>query len=432
MAERSDLLQKRGRPNIVLLVIDCGRPDRFSTYGHYRSTTPHMDALAANGIVYEKAYSVDTATPLSHFALMSGQSDWNGRAWLDTAGIAGRLAFLYRRVLRRLGISDYVGGYEHSRHSLLAALKAQGYFTLGLSANQLVSPSTLKPYAGFDAYLEDELFAGLESDPIIEKRLKHYGVIDSKANRQAVYLTADRVMGLAQARLAEEASEQPFFLFMNVMDCHDPYLVHEDYEEDFGFVSNSPFNSDLRNRQRDESIASHWTDTRDLDSATVDLLRWNYDRCLGYVDAQLGQFVNWLDERDQLENTVFFILADHAEQLGERGRFTHSLAPSEEQLHIPLIVSGGGYTAAGQRVDAHVSLVDVRPSIFDLLALNDSFTHRSGQSLFTPQRSGTRPAVIADASESRSETLMGGAREEVTPEELDVMEARLRDLGYLD
>ena len=336
-----NLLKQRGKPNIVLLVIDCGRWDRFSAYGHYRPTTPNIDALAASGLIFEQAYSVDTATPLSHFALMSGQADWSGRAWLKTASLRQKVHFLWRRLLRRLGLTDYVGGFDEQRHSLVALLREAGYFTLGLSANHLVSPKTMQAYRGFEVFPEEALSAGLYEDPLVEERLRHFRVADTKANRQAVYLTADRVLGTAKQSLLEAnpGFERPFFLFVNLMDCHDPYLVHPDFKEDFGFKPNSSFNGDLRNRELPRHKANgapyRWTDSEDLDPQTVDLLRWNYDRCLAYVDQQLGLFRDFLEAEGQAQNTVFVITADHGEQLGESSFFTHSQQPTEYQSRSP-------------------------------------------------------------------------------------------------
>lgn len=436
-------LKQRGKANIVVMVIDADRADRFSCYGHYRKTTPNIDLLAEQGLIFEGAYTVDTASPLSHFALISGQSDWNGRAWLTKENWLGKMGFLVRRLLRRFRLTDYVGGYEHKRHALAMMLREQGYASIGISANQLVSPKTMKAYEGFDAFPEDELYEGLENDPLVEKRLKHFGLKDTKLNRLAVYLTADRVMRIAKKQIVRKSTnfEAPFFLFMNVMDCHDPYLSHPDYKEDFGFLANSSFNGDLRSRKgiqeaNENSVAdqSAWMQTDDLDSATIDLLRWNYDRSLGYVDQQIGFFVNWLEENQQMDNTVFFILSDHGEQLGEAGFFTHSQKPREFQMRIPLIVSGTKYINGTRRISYRVSIVDIRASIFDLIGVDDPFKHRSGESLFT-ERKDTFSAGDNQQSNplaDRSSQLMGGKREEVSEKELALMEERLRDLGYLD
>ncbi len=431
------LLKQHGKPNIVLIVIDSCRADRFSTYGHYRPTTPHIDELATNGLLFENAYSIDTATPLSHFALMSGQRDWNGRAWLEHASLGQRMTFLFRRVLRRLGLTDYVGGYDEQRHSLLKTLRSAGYFTLGISANHLVSPQTMPAYKGFDAYPEEKLSEGLFDDPWIKKRLKAFKVADTRANRQAVYFTADRVFNLAQESLQAENPEfeQPFFLFVNLMDCHDPYLVHSDYIEDFGFKPNSDFNGDLRNRSIPASKPTgetfRWTDSLDLDPQTVDLLRWNYDRCLGYADQQIGAFRGFLATMGQVENTVFIITADHGEQLGEHGFFTHSQNPTEQQTHIPLVVSGPQFVQSGHRIAERVSLVDIRPSVFDLIGIDDPFEHHSGSSLF---KLGARQKASGSmvGNRDREDALLGKSRDKVTDKELALMEARLRDLGYMD
>ncbi len=437
LSNPSSLLVKSGRPNIVVLVIDAARYDHFSCYGYYRPTTPTIDALARQGLQFENATTVDTASPLAHFALLSGQADWEGRAWLARANLAERARFLARQLGRKLGLVKHVAGYEHSQHSLLKLLRELGYTTAGISANFLVSPETLQPYEGFDEFAERQLLDGYLADKECVAQLAEYGLVNKNSNRQAVYFRAGRLFDLADAatRRAGE-QEQPFFLFMNVMDCHDPYLPHPEQRERFGFEPQSNFNGDLRHRPAAEQamadgISQAWTYSDDLTPADIDLLRWNYDRCLNYVDTQVGRFMGMLEERGQAENTVFFILADHGELLGEHGRLGHSLEPTPELMRIPLIVSGPAYVQAGVRVTTPAGIVDIRPAITDLLGVADPFRERSGESLFATRRKEILPARN-DSGVGRQTALLGEGRAAVSAEELSVMQERLRDLGYLD
>ena len=418
------------RPNIALLVIDCGRPDHFSGYGYYRQTTPFMDGLAARGRLYRNAFSVATSTPLSHFALMSGQADWGGRAWLQDADANARFLYYARRALRLLGLTNYVGGYDHARHSLLALLNRAGYRSFGISANPLITPEAMRPYQGFDHYLNDELFAGMDS-PEVKKQIKAHKLADTTANRNAVHLSADRVFDIAWNHIESAALEAgaPFFLFANLMDCHDPYLVHPSLEEDFGFKPTSSFNGDLRNRLSAKEPASQrtsaWTDTSDLNPADIDLLRWNYDRCLRFIDDQVAHFSQRLADSGALGDTVFIILADHSELLGEGGRFTHSMPEREELLHIPLILAGPGLPPGD--FGHPVSITDIRPTILDLLGLRDPFSHRSGRSLLGSQQAN-RAAVPTQTKQAE----LGLERKGLSAQEEALLEQRLRDLGYLE
>lgn len=418
------------RPNIALLVIDCGRADHFSAYGYDRPTTPFMDGLAARGRLYRNAFSVATSTPLSHYALMSGQADWGGRAWLGGASLGARLGYYARRALRLLGLTDYVGGYDHARHSLLGLLKGAGYRSFGISANPLITPEAMPPYQGFDRYLNEELFAGVDSAEV-KKKLKAYKLADTVANRNAVHATADRVLDIAWEHIQSEAlvAGAPFFFFANLMDCHDPYLVHPSVREDFGFKPTSKFNGDLRNRSGMQEAGGErtaaWTDVSDLSEADIDLLRWNYDRCLRFVDIQVSKFAQRLADSGALEDTIFIVLADHSELLGEGGRFTHSMPEREELLRIPLILAGPGLQPGD--FEHPVSITDIRPTILDLLAIPDAFTHRAGYSLLGSAK-GRQSAGATHTKEAE----LGLKRRGLSAKEEALLEQRLRELGYLD
>ncbi|MQC26262.1 MAG: hypothetical protein DWG76_02280 [Chloroflexi bacterium] len=420
------------QPNIAVIVIDCGRADHFSAYGYYRKTTPFMEILAREGRLFRQAYSVATSTPLSHFALLTGQPDWGGRAWIRESNLFSRLKYYAQRVLRLIGLTDYVAGYRHDRHSILALLNGAGYRTIGISANQLVSPETIEAYSDFSTFLNQALFEGIDS-PSVNQKLRAYGLRDSVANRNAVHATADRVFKLVfeAIRNDDEADREPFFLFANLMDCHDPYIVPPEVSEDFNFTPTSDFNGDLRNRP---SLAktgqkTHWKEISDLDQDTIELLRWNYDRCLYYVDSQIMHFSRMLNEIGELNNTVFIILADHSELLGEHGYFTHSLPEFTELAHIPLLVFGPKDLIIPGEVNEKVSILDVRPTILEIAKITDTFLETTGHSLIKTHQ--TSMSSRQTTLESKGYEL-GLTREGLSAEQTEIVEQRLRDMGYLD
>ena len=116
-----NLLKQRGKPNIVLLVIDCGRWDRFSAYGHYRPTTPNIDALAASGLIFG-TIAVEDLVWLKEqgiFALLSK----------DYQSIVDTLLFLLRKNLRLL---------TDTPHTFLQTILNQGGKVLTVEASNLL------------------------------------------------------------------------------------------------------------------------------------------------------------------------------------------------------------------------------------------------------------------------------------------------------
>ena len=92
-----------------------------------------------------------------------------------------------------------------------------------------------------------------------------------------------------------------------------------------------------------------------------------YDASVRLADARLGSVIAALKERGEWDNTLFVLLADHGEELGEHGGWSHDQSVYEELLHVPLVVRFPGGRYGGQRVSEVVSLVDVMPTVLAAL-----------------------------------------------------------------
>jgi len=130
--------------------------------------------------------------------------------------------------------------------------------------------------------------------------------------------------------LGEHADEQ-FFLWVHYFDAHEPHVPPE------------PFRSDY----------------------AADL----YDGEIAYADAQFGNLLGRLSELGVRERTLVVVTADHGEGLGEHGEQTHSLFIYDGTLHVPLIVHAPAALPKGRVVERQVSLVDVVPTVLELLGM---------------------------------------------------------------
>ena len=109
-------------------------------------------------------------------------------------------------------------------------------------------------------------------------------------------------------------------------------------------------------------------------------LKERYRQEVEYVDRQIGDLLSALDRTGRRDETLVVMTADHGEGLGDHGYVGHANALFEEQLRVPLILSWPGSLPAGMTVSTSVSLVDVLPTITDLLSIRDESV-RSGRSL---------------------------------------------------
>jgi len=138
---------------------------------------------------------------------------------------------------------------------------------------------------------------------------------------------------------------RPLFLFLHTYKAHTPYDPSPSYRDRFSATS---VGDDVPSKYR----------------AALDA----YDESIRELDDVVGGLLKALDEAGTAGSTLVALLADHGEAFGEHGLTGHGFSPYQEALHVPLVLRGPG-VPAGLRVDGAVSLVDVAPTILDLLGL---------------------------------------------------------------
>jgi arylsulfatase A-like enzyme len=325
------------QPNVLVIVLDAARPDFFSCYGDSRKHTPNLDALAAEGQLYLHAHSSSNWSIPGHTSLFSG---------------------LYPTSHGALKVASRVG----EKVPLLADILAgNGWATASFYENPLVGRVTGLD-RGFSVAVGPELDhrTKLTFDWILERLLGR-----RSRTTQCLRLAGEWIEDAASNR-------RPYFVFLNLMPTHFPYEARQPY-----------FNAIVREKGlRSEDCRSigdlgHWaTDQRKVwqrlaqatpgELACVTAL---YESNIRYLDDNLGQFLGRLRSNGQLQNTVVVVTSDHGENLGEHGLFTHMRnALFEQATHIPLIVWAPGRVPPA-RLENPVSLVDVMPTILELVGL---------------------------------------------------------------
>jgi arylsulfatase A-like enzyme/tetratricopeptide (TPR) repeat protein len=307
-AKVADASRSRGA-SVVLVSIDTLRSDHLPLYGARGLATPTLDALAADGVVFERAYSPCPLTLPAHTSIFTG---------LDPAAH---------------GVRNNVGfTLDASKHPTLASLlKARGYKTGGaVSAFVLRGATGLA--SAFDFY-DDRIEAPADT---------------SAAG--AVQRAGPETMRRGLAWLDSLASG-PFFLFVHLYEPHTPYDPPE------------PF------RSRSASA---------------------YDGEIAFADSIVGTLVADLKRRALYDATLFVVLSDHGEGLGDHGEQEHGILLYREALQVPLVVKLPGSRRRGTRVTEPVGLVDVLPTLAGELGLS-------------PPRGLPGIDLLADASRPRAE-----------------------------
>jgi arylsulfatase A-like enzyme len=177
-------------------------------------------------------------------------------------------------------------------------------------------------------------------------------------------------------RVLESLDGRPVFLWLHFMDTHGPYFPPETYRrrfppDDYRWAADPPalpigagnFGLDLIPRY--QAVA---------EERSPAVYRASYDAEVRYVDDHVATVVRALERHGLWNETLFLFTADHGESLGEHGYyFAHGWFVYDDQIRVPLVLRGPG-VPAGRRIRQSVSLVDLAPTILDLLGLPASAT----------------------------------------------------------
>ncbi len=307
-----------GPPNVLLIVIDTLRADHLGAYGYSRNTSPAIDDLAREGLLFENAVSPASWTKPAVASLFTGLSPLQHRVFTGN-----------KRDEEGHVTSDVLAA---ELLTVAEALRAAGYRTGGFVRN-----AHLRGFMGFDQGF-DLYDADLgEATEIVETFLGWQG---------------------------SEPTER-FFAYLHLLDVHWPYTP----PGPFGDLFDAP-KADLDfNDKETWKRFERQVRTGELAAAEADVeaMKALYDGEIRYTDAVLGQLFATLRARDLYEDTLILITSDHGEEFLDHGGVSHGHTLYEEMLHVPLIIRGGGLEPA--RVAARVELIDILPTILGLVGI---------------------------------------------------------------
>ena len=297
-------------PNLILMVLDTVRADHLSCYGYERETSPGLDAFARDeATLYTKARATSPFTLASHASLLTGL--YPARHGANVGGHASR---------------PLHAGVPTLGERLVAA----GYRTGAIFANHLYLNRRLGFERGFHHFQEGW---GTRIEP-------HMALVDmwEVPRLGHTYRNAARVNELALDWI-DSGGDAPFFLALNYMDAHGPFVPPKRYYDMF--------------RDPGRKVSDYPFEERRV------LL---YDSEIRHLDDRLSRFRDKLRERGLYDDTWLVITADHGHAFGDHGHNDHCWLLYEEQVHVPLLVK-----PAGERERA----VDERPitgvEVHDLL-----------------------------------------------------------------
>ncbi len=350
-----------GQPNILLLSVDTLRADHVGAYGK-KPLTPNIDKLAATGTLFENAIATSGWTRPSFGSIMTSTYPAQHGGYVVNDPAKGGINETWADML-------YNGKIRDESLTMAEILKQQGYVTIALQSNWQAG-SAQNFHQGFDLFLYDALF----KVPLWDRTLLGtYGswlpYLFNMPRRLPFYNTppnADEVH-LVFSELLRHGLPEPFFLWVNLMDPHSPYLARE---------AGVPV-QDAAVTESYESWEMDVTSTVMLDA---------YANEVAYTDYYIGEMMKGLEADGRLDNTVVVFLSDHGEDFSDHnepvelggdyevyGRH-HGHSMYQELLHVPLIVRYPPAVPGGHRVAARVCMIDLLPSVLELAGIDAAVT----------------------------------------------------------
>jgi arylsulfatase A-like enzyme len=340
----------RGRPNVVLLTLDTVRTDHTSLGGYDRDTTPNLRRFSQDAVVYSNVSAVADQTLSTHASMFTG---------------------LYPR---QHGAVPFALPGERAGRPLAASvptlaevLVANGYVTMGLVANSILLTPSWGLSRGFEVYDVHSVVPIEQQDTGYVRALARtlLGLCVPTQEFDRLFRRSEDVNRHAFALLDEvKRRGASFFLFLNYMDAHAPYVPPPPFDRRY------PGKSSVLTGSRYNEL-SQISGNISLTAQEHRALVSQYDGAIAYEDQQLGRLLDKLKSLGLYDNTLILITADHGEHLGDHGLLFHAKSVYQSLIHVPLVIKYPGSRKAAV-VRAPVSQIDFMPTILSALGIGAS------------------------------------------------------------
>ncbi|RMF96878.1 MAG: hypothetical protein D6734_03135 [Candidatus Schekmanbacteria bacterium] len=324
---------KEPHSRVILITIDTTRADHLGLYDYERNTTPNLEKLAKKGTLFLRAYSQMTTTDPSHTTILSG-------AYPRTHGLLKNGMKLGKKDL------DFLQSW----------FKKQGYTTAAITSRAFLDPDYME-LPPFD-------YKSVPNHKFKTKRGKKYkyDIATGTYNRAKLWI--------------EHNLDKDIFLWVHFWDPHGSYDPPAPY--------NSMFNNGYKGRYRyPKEIFPGFPINKNeyYSKEEADYLTSLYDGEIAFADKYVAKLIEYISKKtpQNSEAPLFVITSDHGETLGEiqdkRGYcFDHGKIITYSQMHVPLLFIWEGKIPQNEKIDGIVGLVDVAPTIADLVNSKNKFS----------------------------------------------------------
>jgi len=379
--------------NILFIMCDQLRADHLSCFGHPRLHTPNLDALAARGVLFDRAYVNSPVCGPSRMSYYTGRYvHSHGASWNFVPLKAGEMTIGDH--LRPLGVRSVLVGKTHMRADF------SGMSRLGIDPRSEIGVRIAQ--CGFDPYERDDgihPYSGHDPDPAYNSYLRSQGFGGDNPWEAWANATEDEDGTLRSgwflkysnrpARIPDEHSEtpyitrramdfireagdQPWCLHLSYIKPHWPYIVPEPYAGMYGPEDALPVVRSSAERENPHPVYAAMMEHRVSRTFSREGVREavmpGYMGLIKQIDDQLGVLFGFLEERGLASSTMIVFTSDHGDYLGDHWMGEKDLF-HEPVVRCPLIIFDPDPRAdatRGTRCQALVEAVDIAPTFLDV------------------------------------------------------------------
>jgi arylsulfatase A-like enzyme len=321
--------------------MDSLRPDFLSCYGHEKETSPNIDALAREGVLFENAFAQST--------------------WTRPSG-ASLLTSTYPSIH---GISTFSDELSSTIPTFPEQLKLQGFTTIAVSSMGNISPA-FGFGRGFDRFVE------LYKEEKVMARRERIRVKDSSWEKHFRVQTDEVPIATSEDineflfPFLEHNREEKLFIFIWSIDTHSPYF-HRDMRLVRFCLSDEAWSPKAIESERTEG--------------GLNRLKLLYEDMIYHNDYYIGLLIKKLKELNLFGQTFFILTSDHGEAFREHGFNSHGGAPYDELIQVPLVMRFPHSRFSGQ-ISGLVQHIDVAPTVLEYAEVPRYGMLLQGKSLF--------------------------------------------------
>lgn len=405
------------RPDVLLITLDQFRGDSLSAVGHPCVRTPHLDALAADGVLFRNHYATCAPCSPARASLLTGLYQMNHRVCRNGTPLDARHATL-ATAARAAGYDPLLFGYtdQSADPRGLAADDPRMRTYEGIAPGFAVHTDMAEPSPAWREWLAAQ---GVDLGTGVHDvfRPRGSGGPPAGPHREPPAFDADQTeTAFLTGRMIKHLSERdpaagPTFLHVSQLRPHPPFVVPAPYNT---LVDPARTPRPVRTADRATEAAQHpylaWELGRirlagyvyeapglgaDMSDEAVATMRAVYYGMIAEVDAQVGRAIDFLKATGRYDRTLIVVTSDHGEMLGDH-RLLGKCGYFDAAYHVPLILKpAGGTAAAGRVVEAFTESVDLAPTILEEIGAEIPAA-MDGRSL-SPFLQGRMPTVWRDA-----------------------------------